>query len=159
MYYPVITLYTDGSFRPMQNTGAAATMIDFGPGLYPVILKYQEYRTTNNRMELIAILQGLDYIRMYNLQASEIRIVADSKYALDVMKRYAHKVMRHPSTTVPNIDLIRFLYWYINNPAYHLTYFHQHAHLKKITTLDALGNDIVDKCSNRWSDINNFATM
>ena len=57
----MIAIYTDGSSRGNP-----------GPGGYGVVLKYQDYRkelsagfklTTNNRMELLAVIVGLEALK------------------------------------------------------------------------------------------------
>lgn len=62
-----------------------------GPGGYGVILRYNglekeisggEKETTNNRMELTAILVGLSTLN----QSCDVTIYSDSKYAIDAIK-------------------------------------------------------------------------
>lgn len=73
-----IEIYTDGSSRGNP-----------GPGGYGVILKsgehYKElsagYRlTTNNRMELLSVIVGLESLK---IPKSRVLIVSDSKYVVD----------------------------------------------------------------------------
>lgn len=78
----MIEIYTDG-----------ASSGNPGPGGYGVVLKsgghYKElsggYRlTTNNRMELLAVIKGLEAIKKLNQQ---ILIVSDSKYVVDSVEK------------------------------------------------------------------------
>jgi ribonuclease HI len=64
-----------------------------GPGGYGVILKsgahYKELSggfrlTTNNRMELLAVIEGIRAIKHLN---QEIRVVSDSKYVVDAVEK------------------------------------------------------------------------
>lgn len=73
----VIDLYTDGSSRGNP-----------GPGGYGIVLKsgahYKEInggfaRTTNNRMELLAVIVGLEAIKREN---SQINVYSDSSYVV-----------------------------------------------------------------------------
>ena len=73
-----INIYTDGAARGNP-----------GPGGYGVLLKYKSntkvlsngYRlTTNNRMELLAVIIGLEAIKEFNYQ---IVIFSDSKYVVE----------------------------------------------------------------------------
>jgi ribonuclease HI len=78
---PKVEIYTDGSARGNP-----------GPGGYGVILKYgtaekelsQGFRkTTNNRMELLAVIVGLEALTREGL---EVDIYSDSKYVVDAVK-------------------------------------------------------------------------
>jgi ribonuclease HI len=78
----MIRLYTDGAAQGNP-----------GPGGYGAILKFgghskelsQGYRlTTNNRMELMAVIAGLEAIRK---QGIPVTIYSDSKYVVDSVKQ------------------------------------------------------------------------
>ena len=73
-----IEIYTDGAARGNP-----------GPGGYGVVLKYKNFRkeisggfnhTTNNRMELMAVIIGLESITQKDLL---VKIYSDSKYVID----------------------------------------------------------------------------
>lgn len=75
-----IEIYTDGSARGNP-----------GPGGYGVILKYGQHekelsagyrKTTNNRMELLAVIVGLESLTKEGL---EVHIYSDSKYVVDAV--------------------------------------------------------------------------
>ena len=77
-----IYLYTDGSSRGNP-----------GPGGYGVVLKcgthYKELsegfeETTNNRMELMAVIVGLEAIKREN---AEVIVYSDSKYVVDAVNQ------------------------------------------------------------------------
>ncbi len=77
-----ITIYTDGSAKGNP-----------GPGGYGIVLlsgkHYKEmnqgYRlTTNNRMELLAVIVGLESIKKEN---QEVHIFSDSKYVVDAIEK------------------------------------------------------------------------
>lgn len=79
-----INIYTDGS-----------SIGNPGPGAYALILQsqtyqkeyYQAYRyTTNNRMELLAVIIALEIIKKENYQ--NIIIFTDSKYVIDPINKY-----------------------------------------------------------------------
>jgi ribonuclease HI len=78
----MIEIYTDGS-----SSGNP------GPGGYGVILRsgahYKELsagfrKTTNNRMELLAVISGLEAIKSPNQQ---VTIYSDSKYVIDSIEK------------------------------------------------------------------------
>jgi ribonuclease HI len=64
-----------------------------GPGGYGVILRsgkhYKELsegfrRTTNNRMELLAVIKGLEELKVPNV---EVMVYSDSKYVVDAVEK------------------------------------------------------------------------
>jgi ribonuclease HI len=77
-----IEIYTDG-----------AASGNPGPGGYGVVLKFRQHRkemsegfrkTTNNRMELLAVIKGLESITNSDLP---VRIYSDSKYVVDSINK------------------------------------------------------------------------
>ena len=82
-----IQIYTDGSSRGNP-----------GPGGYGVILESDGYnkelsggfkKTTNNRMELLAVIIGLEALK---IKPSDVTIYSDSKYVIDaVLKKWVIK--------------------------------------------------------------------
>jgi len=78
----LITIYTDGSSRGNP-----------GPGGYGVVLLYKGHRkelsegfkkTTNNRMELLGVIKGLEAIKQPGF---EVTIYSDSKYVIDSVEK------------------------------------------------------------------------
>lgn len=77
----MIRIYTDGAAQGNP-----------GPGGYGVILKYKDYvkelsqgfrRTTNNRMELLAVITGLEAIKKDGIPVS---IYSDSQYVVKAVE-------------------------------------------------------------------------
>ncbi len=78
----MITIYTDGSSRGNP-----------GPGGYGTVMKYKEHRkemsegfrkTTNNRMELLAVIIGLEALKV---QQANVMVYSDSKYVVDAVEK------------------------------------------------------------------------
>ncbi len=87
-----------------------------GPGGYGVILKYNEHKkefsagyksTTNNRMELMAIIVGLESLK----EKCQVDVYSDSKYIVDainqgwVEKWRTNNWKRNKKEIAKNIDL------------------------------------------------------
>lgn len=79
---PDVIIYTDGASRGNP-----------GPGGYGVILMAGEHKkelsqgyikTTNNRMELMAVIAGLENLRKKNLA---VLVYSDSKYVVDAVEK------------------------------------------------------------------------
>jgi ribonuclease HI len=82
MARPQITIYTDGAARGNP-----------GPGGYGIVLLSGEFRkeisegyrhTTNNRMELLAVIVALEALK---IEGSEVTIYTDSKYVADAVTK------------------------------------------------------------------------
>jgi len=78
----MVIMYTDGASRGNP-----------GPGGYGVVLKYGEHRkelsegfrkTTNNRMELLAVIKGLEALTREGLT---VTIYSDSKYVVEAVEK------------------------------------------------------------------------
>jgi ribonuclease HI len=78
----LITIYTDG-----------ASSGNPGPGAYAAILQYKDYnkelvqgfrKTTNNRMELWAVIAGLEALKK---DKQHIVVYSDSRYVVDAVEK------------------------------------------------------------------------
>jgi ribonuclease HI len=100
-----VSIYTDGACSGNP-----------GPGGYAVVLIYQDERkeicggcsnTTNNRMELLAAIKGLEALE----EKCQVTLYSDSKYLIDslnqgwVSRWQANKWMRNKHAPAPNVDL------------------------------------------------------
>ena len=101
-----IKIYTDGSAKGNP-----------GKGGYGIVMLFQEHRkeisqgfrlTTNNRMELLAVIVGLESIKKFN---EKVIVFSDSKYVVDaVEKRWVFSWEKTNFNKKKNPDLwIRFL--------------------------------------------------
>jgi len=106
MATPQITIYTDGAARGNP-----------GPGGFGIVLLSGEFRreisdgyrhTTNNRMELLAVIVALEALK---IPGSEVTIYTDSKYVADaVTKGWVYDWVKKRFKGKKNPDLwLRFL--------------------------------------------------
>ena len=105
-----VTLYTDGSARGNPE----------GPGGYGAVLQYIDRtgtlhergysagykKTTNNRMELMAVIVGLEALT----KPCEVEVISDSKYVTDAFNKnwidgWIKKNWKGASGPVKNVDL------------------------------------------------------
>ena len=97
----MIYIYTDGSSRGNP-----------GPGGYGVVMRSGKHekeisqgfrRTTNNRMELLAVIVALESIK---LEKAEVVVTSDSKYVVDsVEKKWIFGWIKKNYKGVKNADL------------------------------------------------------
>lgn len=99
-----VVLYTDGACRGNP-----------GPGGWGVVLRYRddertlngfEAETTNNRMELIAVIEGLRALK----RPCEVELYTDSRYVMQGINEWIEKWKRNGWKTaarkpVKNVDL------------------------------------------------------
>ncbi|MAN87122.1 MAG: ribonuclease HI [Algoriphagus sp.] len=78
----MITIYTDGAAKGNP-----------GPGGYGAVLKFNQHRkelsegfrlTTNNRMELLAVIRALQKLKLTGIP---VTIYSDSKYVVDAVEK------------------------------------------------------------------------
>jgi len=78
----MVKMYTDGSSRGNP-----------GPGGYGTVLTFNQHRkeltqgfrlTTNNRMELLAVIAGLEALKN---EGQEVLVYSDSKYVVDSVEK------------------------------------------------------------------------
>jgi ribonuclease HI len=100
----VVEIYSDGACRGNP-----------GPGGWGVVLRYGrhekqlfggERETTNNRMELMAVIRGLQSLK----KRSRVRITTDSQYVKNGITQWIHNWKRNGWKTaakkaVKNVDL------------------------------------------------------
>lgn len=111
----MITIFTDGGCDinriGAQNKGAYSYVIINDAGVKISESVKTENNTTNNRMEVMAVIDALEKIKHYD---DEVTIFSDSTYVVDtfVKKRYLKWISNNwklgkipPSKDVPNKDL------------------------------------------------------
>jgi len=77
-----ITIYTDGSARGNPGPGGYGTVLISGNHRKEISQGY--VLTTNNRMELMAVIVGLETLRN---AGSEVTVYTDSKYVADAVEK------------------------------------------------------------------------
>jgi ribonuclease HI len=123
MARPQITIYTDGAARGNP-----------GPGGYGIVLLSGEFRkemsdgykhTTNNRMELLAVIVALETLK---IPGSEVTIYTDSKYVADaVTKGWVFDWVKKRFKGKKNPDLwLRFLEVFKKHVVKFVSVFPQH---------------------------------
>ena len=103
---PVITIYTDGAARGNPGPGGYGTVLM--SGAYRKELSQGYRHTTNNRMELLAVIVGLEALKK---EGSQVTIYSDSKYVVDAIeKRWVQNWVQKRFKNKKNPDLwMRFL--------------------------------------------------
>ena len=85
----IVKLYTDGACSPNPGKGGWAALFQLNDKLYTRF--GYEADTTNNRMELLAIIKGLELLADQNIQASCVEIYSDSQYVVNTINKDGDK--------------------------------------------------------------------
>ncbi|MFA8435730.1 MAG: ribonuclease HI [Marinifilaceae bacterium] len=101
-----ITMYTDGAASGNPGPGGYGVVLISGKHRKELSQGYQH--TTNNRMELLAVIAGLEALKN---EGCEVTIYSDSKYVVDaVEKRWVFGWVKKRFKGKKNADLwMRFL--------------------------------------------------
>ncbi len=75
-----VDIYTDGSCKCNPGPGGWCAILVYGK--VEKMISGAEAQTTNNRMELTAIIEALKALK----EPCDIRLTSDSKYALDALQ-------------------------------------------------------------------------
>lgn len=100
-----VALYTDGACSGNPGRGGFGLILEYNGKQKEISGGYRE--TTNNRMELTAVIKGLDALK----EPCEVRVVSDSKYVVDainkgwVYKWEENNWIKSDKSPVSNIDL------------------------------------------------------
>ena len=77
-----VTLYTDGAASGNPGPGGYGVVLESGKHRKELWGGYR--RTTNNRMELLAVIVGLESLKRDGMQ---VTVVSDSKYVIDSVEK------------------------------------------------------------------------
>ena len=78
----MILMYTDGSSKGNPGPGGYGTILRFGNKEKELSEGFR--RTTNNRMELLAVIAGLEAIKK---PGWNVQVTSDSKYVVDAVTK------------------------------------------------------------------------
>ena len=104
-----INLYTDGSAKGNPGKGGYGIVLIAGKHYKEISQGYRH--TTNNRMELLAVIVGLEHLKS---NKSDVVVFSDSKYVVDsVEKKWVFQWQKKGFKGKKNADLWkRFLFIY-----------------------------------------------
>lgn len=79
-----VELFTDGACKGNPGPGGWGALLRMGQ--HEKELSGSEPETTNNRMEMMAVIRGLDALK----QPCQVDIYSDSKYVIDGITKWVH---------------------------------------------------------------------
>ncbi|MEN9522194.1 MAG: Ribonuclease [Bacteroidota bacterium] len=97
----MIQIFTDGSSRGNPGKGGYGAILISGKHRKEISQGYR--KTTNNRMELLAVIVALEAIKIKN---ADVTITSDSKYVVDsIEKKWIYGWIKKNFKDVKNPDL------------------------------------------------------
>ena len=100
-----VTIYTDGACSGNPGPGGYGVILEYGAKTKELSAGFSN--TTNNRMEMMAVIAGLSALQ----QPCEVTVVSDSRYVVDaiekgwVQKWKSNGWMRNKREKALNVDL------------------------------------------------------
>lgn len=76
-----VTIYTDGSCPKNPGRGGYAALVIYGLNIFEIT--GAEENSTNNRMEIMAAIAGIEYLK----EPHKIKLYSDSAYLVDCFKQ------------------------------------------------------------------------
>lgn len=106
-----VEIFTDGSCHTQKCVGAWASVILIDA--QKIILSGKEENTTHNRMEILAVINSINYVLQHFPTIRELKVVSDSQYVIGLVSRRS-KFLTSDYTTkagndIRNIDLVKEL--------------------------------------------------
>lgn len=139
-----VEIFTDGACRGNPGRGGYGTILRYNGRDKEISAGY--LKTTNNRMEIMAALVGLEALK----EPCEVTLFSDSKYVIDAMtKGWIHGWCkkgwsRGNAGELKNADLWKKLYRISNKHKVHWTWVKGHAGHKENERCDALATEAAD---------------
>ena len=84
-----VTIFTDGACKGNPGPGGFGVILACGPHRHEISQGY--HRTTNNRMELLAAIRGLEALT----RPCRVELHTDSTYVRDGITRWVHNWQRN----------------------------------------------------------------
>ena len=107
----MIEIYTDGSCHTQSCIGAWVAILFINGE--KIVLSGMATDTTNNRMELTAVIKAIEYVKDKHQSATTIKIISDSQYVIGLVGRKEKFALSDFKTKAGNdiriVDLVKQL--------------------------------------------------
>ena len=104
-----IEIFTDGSFHPQTRIGAWVAILFIDDK--KVTLSDIENDTTNNRMELTAVIKAIEFVKQKHQTNKVLNIISDSQYVIGLIGRQEKFAKLNFKTIngrdIRNVDLVK----------------------------------------------------
>lgn len=104
----VIEIYTDGSCHTQLLVGAWAAIVFIDSE--KILFQGTDSNTTHNRMELLAVIEAVNYVEKKYLFNRKMLVYSDSQYVVNLLTRKeklkARNFITNRGTPIQNADLV-----------------------------------------------------
>ena len=104
-----VRIFTDGSSRGNPGRGGWGSIVVYGDKVAEI--GGAELHTTNNKMELNAVLQGLQYLQQVGIKRVHVIVYTDSAYVVNGMTKWVEGWQRNGWKTKDNRDVLNRELW------------------------------------------------
>ncbi len=105
-----ITIYTDGSARGNPGPGGSASIVVFGKSRVAEVGGKANH-TTNNKMELMGVINGLKFALKGLGEFKVIKVFSDSKYVLQGITTWIHNWKKNNWRTAAKAPVLNQELW------------------------------------------------
>ncbi|MFA6339122.1 MAG: ribonuclease HI [Candidatus Paceibacterota bacterium] len=105
----VITIFTDGSSRGNPGPGGFGAILTYGNNA--VEIGGREDNTTNNRMELSAAIEAINFTAVNETGCSMIVVYSDSKYVIEGITKWVYGWVKNDWKTKTKDDVLNKDLW------------------------------------------------
>lgn len=141
-----VTIYTDGSGHTQLKTGAWAAII-FIEDKQRFEIEGMEKDTTHQRMELMAVINSLHFIKENYPHQQQVLVISDSQYVVGLAERKqklsAANFLTKKGKEIQNVDLVKRLYGF--DEVFEIQYEKIKSHSSSFENNDAQFNNEVDQ--------------
>lgn len=138
-----VTIYTDGACSGNPGTGGYGAVLLYGSARKEISEGFE--RTTNNRMEVLAVIKALEALK----EPCQVTLYSDSKYVVDaitkgwVKKWKANNWKRNQKEFASNVDLWERLLLLLNEHNVEFVWVKGHADNKENERCDYLARKAI----------------
>lgn len=151
-----ITIYSDGSSRGNPGPGGFGTYLEYVDAngrAYNLEISEGYRLTTNNRMELLGVIKGLEALK----RPCDVEVISDSRYVVDAFNKHwidgwSKKNFMKGTTPVPNADLWKRLLEAMKPHCVRYTWVKGHAGHPENERCDYLATSAADDVANLKTD-------
>lgn len=145
-----VALYTDGACRGNPGPGSYAYIVQDSEGAVIEQGAQASSATTNNKMELTAIIEGLKSLSSTVTPMHEVYVYTDSKYVVDGMKSWVHNWKKRgwkkaDNKAPENVELWKELDQLSQNCHVFFNWVKGHAGHPQNEYVDQMANDVLDE--------------
>jgi ribonuclease HI len=142
-------VYTDGSYHPQKDVGTWASKIIADS---EKLISGIKNGTSQHEMELLAVINSLDYLNKFYDYPAHIKIYTDSEYVLKLLSRkkrlQSNNFQTKAGKPIRNLEIIKKFYD-IEERLHYISFVKVESHQKRGVSKETDNNRVVDRLSRK----------